>query len=640
MTLDLAQMNENQRAAVTWDNGPLLVLAGPGSGKTRVLTYRIARILEQSPDANFRILALTFTNKAAAEMRERVLALAPSGAADRALLTTFHSFAGEILRQHGHLIGLRPDFAIISQEGDRATILEEALLDMEEAEDLSHMAERLLPTISRLLDHAVDEAGATRLLEESGVADPQWVAAAYARYRAKMIARNTLDFGGLLATVLDLLHGRAAVRRQLQRIYTHICVDEFQDTNEVQYRMLQELVLADAPNLFVVADDDQVIYQWNGASPERLDALKRDFGAAVLQLPENYRCPPRVIDLANALIAKNQDRSTGKAALTAKKPLGAGEAVQLKRFGSFDEEAAWVAGDIATRHPASRKGSAVLARARKPLEQVIAKLADHGIPAHLAARKNEFASEPMRWLHGTLRLANVRQDRGHLRRVCRAFYALEGINLDPQDVASAAAAGHDGDFLRGFTSAALARPELAEETRAMLEGALPRLVERLEFRDFAAATFRWIESVLPDGSQGDAEASDYSDERATWQDLVAEIESQYGREQVTLHLLLQELDMRSKTPRPAAGSIPCFTIHASKGLEFDHVYLVGLVEDQLPSWTAIKKGNDSRELQEERRNCFVAITRCQESLTLSYSDTFGGWRKRPSRFLFEMGLLT
>lgn len=639
MNLDLSQLNDSQRAAVTWDGGPLLVLAGPGSGKTRVLTSRIAYVLERSAGEHFRILALTFTNQAATEMRGRLLQMASRDGVDRTLLTTFHSFAGEILRQHGHLVGLRPDFAIMTQDADRAALLEEVLGGVEGIDEPARSAERLLPVVSHLLDHAVDEAGAASVLEAAGSEAAAQVASAYSLYRAKMIERNTLDFGGLLATTLDLLRGRAAVCRQIRRIYAHVYVDEFQDTNEVQYEILRHVVRDAATNLFVVADDDQIIYQWNGASPERLRALRRDFGTAVRQLPENYRCPPKVIALANALIARNQDRSPGKEALTARKTADLDGALRLLRFGSFFEEASWVAEDIGTRPPAARARCVVLARARRLLTEVIARLEDRGIAAHLATRKDEFASEPMRWVHGVLRLANARQDRVHLRRVCKAFFAIEGINLDALDVASAAIAGHDGDFLRAFVAAALARPELHPQTKALLEGSLSRLLDRLEFRGFLLDAFAWIESALAVAVPSGNDETVYAEEKATWHDLVTEIEGQYGAEQITLHLLLQELDMRSKAPKPLPGSVPCFTIHASKGLEFDHVYLVGLVEDQLPSWAALKKGDDSRELQEERRNCFVAITRCQETLTLTYSDVVLGWRKQPSRFLSEMGLL-
>jgi DNA helicase-2/ATP-dependent DNA helicase PcrA len=166
-----------------------------------------------------------------------------------------------------------------------------------------------------------------------------------------------------------------------------------------------------------------------------------------------------------------------------------------------------------------------------------------------------------------------------------------------------------------------------------------RLADRLEYRVFIRDGFLWFEKLMMKGTSFSEEFAEYPQERQTWEDLIADIDGQYGIDNVTLHLLLQELDLRSKSPKAPADAVPLHTIHASKGLEFDHVYLAGLVEDQLPSWAAVKKGPDSREMQEERRNCFVAITRAQESLTLTYSQTLQGWRKAPSRFLAEMELI-
>jgi DNA helicase-2/ATP-dependent DNA helicase PcrA len=204
----------------------------PGSGKTRVLTYRIARIIEATPDKFFRILGLTFTNKAAAEMRERIGNLVPN-ASERILLSTFHSFAADILRQHGHLIGLKPDFAILSQDVDRTAILDEVISDTGRiTEDPHYTGERILPLVNRLLDYAANEETAHHLLATFNTKDPEADVAIYMAYRKRMIAGNFLDFGGLVAEAIRLLQERPAVRRQIQRIYTYICVDEFQDTNQ------------------------------------------------------------------------------------------------------------------------------------------------------------------------------------------------------------------------------------------------------------------------------------------------------------------------------------------------------------------------------------------------------------------------
>jgi DNA helicase-2/ATP-dependent DNA helicase PcrA len=388
----------------------------------------------------------------------------------------------------------------------------------------------------------------------------------------------------------------------------------------------------------VVADDDQIIYQWNGASPERLSAIKDDFGMEFIQLPENYRCPAEVVDLANNLIRHNFGRFDGKGDLTAHKTRPATSVVTIQSFPDFDDEVAWVAYDLASRSEDARSRCVVLARTRKLLEQVVVAMEEQGLAGYLAVRKNEFESVSLQWLHAILRLANARSSRDSLRMVCKSFFSLEGINLNVKDV-MARSATEEGDYLRGWLKSALDRSELSQDARRLLAGDVTRLAERLDFWSFEKAAFTWLDS-LPGVGTGQADLFDeYKEEKETWRVLVSEICSQYGRSEVTLHLLLQELDLRSKTPPVPENGIPCFTIHAAKGLEFDHVYLVGMVEDQLPSWAAIKKGDNSLEMQEERRNCFVAITRAQETLTLTYANQVRGWRKKPSRFLYEMELL-
>jgi DNA helicase-2/ATP-dependent DNA helicase PcrA len=634
--IDVSTLNENQLQAIRWQEGPLLVLAGPGSGKTRVLTYRIARIIEESPTKHFKVLALTFTNKAAAEMRERIEGLIPTNS-QRALLTTFHSFCADLLRQHGSHIGLRPDFTILVQDTDRHSLLEEAIEQSGQVLDSRLSSERLLPLIGRLTENDIAPNQALEVLQGSRVEQPEALAAVYGAYRRLMIEGNTLDFAGLVSEAHGLLQSRPGVRKQIQRVYPYICVDEFQDTNLAQYNILRLLVNSETKNLFVVADDDQIIYQWNGASPERLWALQRDYGMELLQLPENYRCPAPVVELANRLIAHNFDRSPGKSALTAHKTTSIDGCITLKKFQDFSEEAQWVASDIALRPKAAQAKSVVLARTKKLLEGVIAALNDSGVTGYLAVRKNEFEGAPLQWLHSVLRLANARSSREHLRRLCKAFYNLEGLDLNVKDVISLAST-FDGDYLRAWANMALARDGLSDATRRLLQASLPKLTEKLDFWAFQADAFTWLDKLPDSAPQTDGTFDEYVSEKATWQGLVSEISAQYGRDQVTLHLLLQELDLRSKAPPPPDGAVPCFTIHASKGMEFDHVYLVGLVEDQLPSWGAKNKGDHSREMQEERRNCFVAITRAQETLTLTYSSRVFGWAKQPSRFLGEMGL--
>ena len=197
----------------------------------------------------------------------------------------------------------------------------------------------------------------------------------------------------------------------------------------------------------------------------------------------------------------------------------------------------------------------------------------------------------------------------------------------------------NGDYLRSWVVASLKQDDLSDATRRFIEESLPALIDRLDFWQFQDESFKWLDGLENTAPDIDDVFDEYLEEKETWLQLIHKISTQYGGREMSLHLLLQELDLRSKSPTHPEDAIPCFTIHASKGMEFKHVYLVGMVEDQLPSWAAVKKGDDSREMQEERRNCFVAVTRAQETLTLTYSSQILGWQKKPSRFLYEMGVI-
>ena len=215
--VDLTTLNDRQLEAVQWNDGPLLVLAGPGSGKTTVLTKRIARMLEQSSGSHFRILALTFTNKAAAEMRNRIEALGP-GSGNRILLTTFHSFAGDLLRQHGHLIGLRPDFTILSQDGERINVLDDAIGLVNDADALEYSGERIFPLIGRIIENDVS----AEVLQGSLASLPEdrreAISLIYHQYRNCLIATNTMDFPSLIAEALKLVRDKPAICKQIKRI--------------------------------------------------------------------------------------------------------------------------------------------------------------------------------------------------------------------------------------------------------------------------------------------------------------------------------------------------------------------------------------------------------------------------------------
>ena len=635
MSVDLTTLNENQLRAVLWNEGPLLVLAGPGSGKTRVLTYRIARLLADSTGERFKILGITFTNRAAGEMRTRLEALSQAEKG-RGLLTTFHSFAAEVLRQHGHHIGLRPDFTILVEQADRETVASDAMksLSKDVVDTIPHAA-NALPVLDKLLAECATSEELTQRVKEHR--HRQFLTELFTAYRAQLIRGNQLDFASLIGLAVQLLEERPAIAKQFQKVYRYVCVDEFQDTNGTQYRLLRAIIPETRPNLFVVADDDQIIYQWNGADPKRLQELRDRYAMETVQLPENYRCPPAVIELANNLIAHNLDRSLGKEQLRAHKISTSDTHLRIFKFADFDQEASWIASELKQTPVPLRTECVVLGRNKKLLDGIIAECAKQGVPAFIAVRKSQFISAPISWLHAALRLANARQDKEQLRRLCKAFYSLEGINLRVEDVV-AASSFHNGDYLRGWLNAALTQGAVSAVTRTLLEEMRGTLVDRVDHWAFIEDAFKWFEALQSQPSVIDNAFNEYKEEKDVWSLLQNEVVQQYGKAEVSLHSLLQEFDLRSKEPPPPNDAVRCLTIHSSKGLEFKQVYLIGLVEDQLPSWAAVKKGDDSLEMHEERRNCFVAITRTEEALTITYAGRYFGYPKKPSRFLTEMGI--
>ena len=279
-----------QRQAVEWDHGPLLVLAGPGSGKTQVLTCRIARLLDASRQKNFRILALTFTNKAADEMKGRVATFVP-GLEERANIGTFHSFCSQVLRQHGVHIGIQPDFAIYSTDDDRRAVLEDALRRAQsEGNPVSPDDVRFLGLIDRLKARLIEPSAAVSALTR--LDDPERVAATYQVYEEELRRINALDFNSLIFEAHRLVTTFPAIAARYRRSHPHWLLDEFQDTNSAQYTLVRALAGEAFQNIFAVADDDQIIYEWNGASFQQIQGFLSDFSAESVQLPTNYRCPP------------------------------------------------------------------------------------------------------------------------------------------------------------------------------------------------------------------------------------------------------------------------------------------------------------------------------------------------------------
>lgn len=624
----LARLTDIQRHAVVWNQGPLLVLAGPGSGKTQVLTCRIANLLDESRNQNFRVLALTFTNKAADEMKGRVATFVP-GLEDRATIGTFHSFCGQVLRQHGVHSGINPDFAIYAIDDDRRAVLEDALRRAQrEGQPVSVDDVGYLVLIDRLKSSLVapDDAEA----ELARIEDPKKAAIVYRLYEDELRRLNALDFNSLIFEAYRLLIAFPAIAARYRKSYPHWLIDEFQDTNSAQYRLVRALAGKDFQSIVAVADDDQIIYQWNGASYQQIQSYLSDFSASVLQLPTNYRCPPAIVDAANHLVVYNAQRTTAKQPLIAGKTdmkYPAPEHIKLLVFGSEDDEAAGIADEIAKQECGTRAQTAVLGRTRALLDRMHRALQKCGIPAVIAQRRDNFLSAEFRWLVAAIRQITRPLDQRNFAALVEAYNRLEKANISvEQAAADAQATGRS--YLATWLDAArqtansilleLVAPAVADA--GAVRTAMDRIVEEFSKR--------------PAGPDGD---TDLAEDLAAWSELSRDIAGHIGRN-APVDQFLQELQLRSKEPSPGTDNVTLMTIHGAKGREFDFVYVIGLAEDVMPSFQSKKKGDRSPEMEEERRNCFVAITRTKECLVLSRAQSYRGWQKQPSRFLVEMEL--
>ena len=615
-------LNANQRRAAGWNDGPVLVLAGPGSGKTAVLTLRVARLLEE--DEGAAVLALTFTNKAAAEMRERVDHVLGDHT-DRAQLCTFHKFAADLVGQHGSHLGIRPDFQLLTHDEDRVAILEELIGKLPgRGMELPSDRHNLLRLVDRLFSESYGGVGPSSSLAST----PEWLPSLFGRYCDALIDANRLDFGGLLHFAIRLLTEKPAVARVVRLSWSHICVDEFQDTNRAQYDLLRLIAPGRRHNLFVVADDDQIIYQWNGASPKRFRDLHGDYDVRTIQLPESYRCPPEILDRANRLIANNPRLIDAKTTVSVREPHPRYEhVVRNEVLPSPRAEAEFVGRDIHARG-LSPADCVLLARTNRLVRDAADGLRNVGHEAFVPQNKRDFDSPVLGVLVEALRLANSRHDRVVLRRACREWERLTGVAIEPHAVgAEAVLAG--GDFLRAWVDVA----DVAGEGRNVLQRIRNDLVDRLDFSEIV----NWY---LEEGwrSWGTSDRDALAEEEAqTWHVLHRDIVAEQGSG-VSLNAYLQHFDLSSKTPPPGPKAVQCCTVHRAKGLEFKHVYLIGMAQEVFPSFRALQRGPGGEEVEEERRSCFVAVTRARETLTLTRAREYFGYVKAPSQFLGEMGV--
>ena len=578
--IGIADLNESQRNAVEWNQGPLLVIAGPGSGKTRVLTTRVARLIRDTAPARFPVLGLTFTTKATEEMRRRVATLL-DGESSRARLMTFHSFCVKVLRIHGSHLGLTPNFDILSQPRDRLGVLNEAIERLNDTSVPSLDRSALLGHVERLMRRGYD--GGLDRDRPAAVRNREWLAPVYDSYLETLVSENQLDFAAVQVCCVRLFRRRPEIAQHYRTIYPYVCVDEFQDTDRCQYLLLSLLCPPRRPNLFVVADIDQAIYQWRGSDPELVDHLLSDYDVEIIQLPESYRCPPEVMSLANKLIGFNRrgsiTREPGRSYSAVREP----EAVRIQSFPDESAEASWIARDVLDRgaHPSD---TAVLARNHRLLNGVSRALGSMGLSVHIPRQLSSFETPLMRFVCAALRVTHAPQDREEARTLRTAFHDLTGVVVRGSDVEAESAVG-GGSLLRGFVQVA-GESGAEEKAGPLLASLRDDLLERLRYRDFSTAAINWFRSL--EGGAVDSVAREEREEVEIWHDMSRRIRRRI--EEPTLSEFLQELDRSQMAARAGPDDVHCLTIHLSKGKEFRHVYLMGMAEDQLPSYRAKQKG--------------------------------------------------
>ncbi len=627
----LSDLTPAQREAVTHIEGPLLVLAGAGSGKTRVITRRVAHMLRAGIDGK-NILALTFTNKAAGEMRERIEALAPDSGV---WVGTFHALCARLLRQYAPLVGLDRGFTIYDQ-GDRLKAVKQVMerLDLDEA---GVTPERVDAAISRAKN---DMVLPDRYASHRGEADhlAAIVGQVYKLYQERLRESSAVDFDDLLVHMVTILKENPNVRAALDARFRYILVDEYQDTNLAQYGILRALAV-DHPNLCVTGDPDQSIYGWRGANLKNILEFEHDYpGCNVVKLERNYRSTKNILRVADHLIRFNRRRKAKS--LTTENPDGS--PVELAVFGTETEEAEGIASkivELVQEGEYSFRDVAVFCRVTALTRTLEAAFRKARIPYQVVGGVSFYERQEIKDVLSYLNLmANPKDDLAFLRVV----------NVPPRGVGKttldhlSSRARELGLPLLAMAREATAVPGIKEKAARALRDFGLLLDELAALRDHAAEEV--IRKVLAlsgyhDYLENDAKGN--GEDRLANVDELVSAARQFDHDHPGASILefMEEISLASAVDRwkDEAGAVTLMTLHAAKGLEFPVVFVVGLEQGLLPHSRAL---DDDGELEEERRLLFVGITRARRELYLSHCRVreFRGQRTAaiPSCFLNEL----
>ena len=606
-------LNPQQQEAVYHTEGPLLILAGAGSGKTRVLTHRIAYLIDEKGVNPWNILAITFTNKAASEMRERVDKIVGFGS-ESIWVSTFHSTCVRILRRHIDRLGFDNRFAIYDTE-DQKTLMKEICRKLN-IDTKIYKERSLLAQISHAKDELItpDEME----LNAGGDFNKKKVAAVYREYQASLRKNNALDFDDLIVKTVELFQNCGDVLENYQERFKYIMVDEYQDTNTAQFELIRLLALK-YQNLCVVGDDDQSIYKFRGANIYNILNFEHHFpDATVIKLEQNYRSTQNILDAANAVIANNQGRKE-KRLWTDN---GAGDKITFEQLDTAAEEADFVARDIARR---VRKGEyqykdcAILYRTNAQSRLFEERFITANIPYKIFGGVNFYARKEVKDLLAYLKTIDNGQDDLAVRRIINI--PKRGIGAASINKVALYAQEQEISFYDALCvaeqvpglgkAAAKIRPFVlfiqSMKAKAKLLSVADLLQEVIETTGYV----RELEAEGTDEAEARIENIDELISKA--------VDYAEGEEAPTLNGFLENVALVADIDSFDENSdyVVLMTLHSAKGLEFPNVYLAGLEDGLFPSYMSITSDNSQAEIEEERRLAYVGITRAKKNLTIT-----------------------
>jgi ATP-dependent DNA helicase Rep len=635
----MSRLNPRQREAVHYIGGPLLVLAGAGSGKTSVITRKIAWMVQDAGIEARRIAAVTFTNKAAREMKERVSQLLGKQEGRGLTVSAFHTLGLSIIRRERKHLGLKSGFSLFDDQDSKALLRDLMLQNDEDTDQLNEVQHRISNWKNDML--TPDQALAEAQLPQDILA-----ARAYEAYDRHLRAYNAVDFDDLILLPVQLFSNHSDVLERWQRRIQYLLVDEYQDTNLSQYRLVR-LLVGHRSGLTVVGDDDQSIYAWRGARPENLAQLQTDFPSLkVVKLEQNYRSTSRILKAANTLIANNPHVFEK----TLWSEMGYGDPIRVIHTRNDDAEAERIATEILDRHLRERIGFrdfAVLYRGNHQARLIEMKLQHYQVPYKLSGGTSFFARAEIKDLMSYFKVLINRDDDNAFLRI---------INLPRREIGPSTlqrlgeyASGREVSLFDACDELGLEQvlPAQAVERLRRFCDLIDRLYQRCRDGDPIAAIHELMDEIdYPGWIRQNASSDVVAEKRmqnvyflieslqSTLERLQEEDEGA-GIEDAIARLVLLDM-LNRQEEEDDSDRVQLMTLHASKGLEFPHVFLLGMEEELLPHRNSIEMDT----IEEERRLAYVGITRAQKTLTMTLAKQrrqFGEWMDcTPSRFIDEL----